>query len=227
MTDHELLLAEAEMFWGFSATGRMRPGGPALVLAVSGDDTTLLFGADVAGDAAARIRRLVEESGAQALGRCASLLDRTGLISGGPSYLIPPAVAFASDAEVVGSDDPGRDRLRGANPGNWERQEWRDLLDGALGPWAMTVHEGRVTSICHTPAWSEVAADAGVWTDPEFRGRGLAAVTTVAWFRLITATGRIAFYSTSSWNRSSQRVAARLGLRPIGWLWKLTPLRTG
>jgi hypothetical protein len=203
VTDHELLLTEAEMFWG---SGRIRPGGPELVLAVSGEDTTVLLGSDVADDVAARIRRLIGESGVQALGRCASLMGRTGLISGGPSYLIPPAVAFESEAEVIDSDDPGRDRLRDANPGNWEP---------------------RVTSICHTPAWSDIAADAGVWTDPDFRGNGLAAATTVAWFRLITATGRTAFYSTSSWNRSSQRVAARLGLRPIGWLWKFTPLPTG
>jgi hypothetical protein len=33
--------------------------------------------------------------------------------------------------------------------------------------------------------------------------------------------GRVLFYSTDAQNLSSQRVAARLGLRPIGWTWNL------
>lgn len=205
MRNHQLLLTEAEMFWGYSATGRLRTGGPALVLAASDIEVTALPGSGLSGDVVARIHRLVEAAPhvppdrmPPVLGRCASLLGPAVLITGGPSYLIPPTVEVESDSELVCVGDPAAERLREANPGNWEPQEWLDLLDGRLGPWAMAVQGQRVTSICHTPAHSAVAADAGVWTDPDFRGRGLAAAVTVAWFRLISAGGRTAFYSTAS-----------------------------
>lgn len=56
---------------------------------------------------------------------------------------------------------------------------------------------------------------------PEFRGKGHAAAVTAEWADLIRASARLLFYSTSGTNRSSQRVAARLGLRRIGYLWQL------
>ncbi|MFF3665559.1 GNAT family protein [Microtetraspora malaysiensis] len=48
------------------------------------------------------------------------------------------------------------------------------------------------------------------------------AATTAAWADLLSADCPHLFYSTSADNLSSQRVAGRLGLRAIGWLWKLT-----
>ena len=48
---------------------------------------------------------------------------------------------------------------------------------------------------------------------------------TAAWAALTRPSGRHLFYSTSGENVSSQRVAARLGLRPIGWLWQLARVR--
>jgi hypothetical protein len=37
--------------------------------------------------------------------------------------------------------------------------------------------------------------------------------------------GRLLFYCTGVENRSSQRVTERLGLRRIGWIWRLQPPR--
>ncbi|RSO25385.1 hypothetical protein DMH15_30385 [Streptomyces sp. WAC 06725] len=101
-----------------------------------------------------------------------------------------------------------------------------DLLDGKLGPWAMALDPAdpaRVVSICHTPCWTDHGAEAGTWTRPGHRGRGHAATVTAAWSRLQAPTGRHLFYSTSDTNRSSRNVAARLGLAPLGHLWKLSP----
>lgn len=86
----------------------------------------------------------------------------------------------------------------------------------------MVVDDGRVVSMCHTPRISSAGAEAGTWTDPKFRGRGYAAAATAAWADLLAATSPFLFYSTTADNRSSQRVAERLGLRQIGWLWKLS-----
>jgi RimJ/RimL family protein N-acetyltransferase len=79
-------------------------------------------------------------------------------------------------------------------------------------------------SICHTPGpLTPRGAECGVWTQPGFRGRGYATATATAaaWAASLRPTGRILFYSTDADNRSSQRVAERLQLRPIGWTWRL------
>lgn len=85
----------------------------------------------------------------------------------------------------------------------------------------MALHRERVISICHMPVSNAAAAEAGTWTHPEFRGRGHASATTAEWAALQRPSGRLLFYSTSFTNRSSQSVAARLNLRPIGYLWQL------
>ena len=156
------------------------------------------------------------------LEECRRILGEVELTAtSGPSYLIPDGLTFRSEAALCALDEPGREALRGANPGNWAVSEWQQLLDGALGPWAMAIQDGQVIAICHTPRMNTHAAEAGVWTRGAHRGRGHAAAVTAAWAALMRPSGRHLFYSTSRTNYSSQRVAARLGLRPIGWLWQL------
>ena len=158
------------------------------------------------------------------------LEERVGptAVRSGPYYVVPRRCTFTSDAEIHRSTDAVSDLLRRGNPGNWEPQEWEDLLDNKLdGPWAMAVTDGRVVSICHTPrVMSEEAAECGAWTDPAYRGRGYAAATVAAWAEILHPTGRELFYSTDAENKSSQRVAERLRLRLIGWTWNLEPSRT-
>ena len=140
----------------------------------------------------------------------------------GPSYLIEDDVAFASAVRIERSDAADLAALRGANPGNWQPVEWDELLDGSLGPWTLALDGERVVSLCHTPGpLAPRAAECGVWTDPAFRGRGYAAAVAAAWAALVRPTGRWLFYSTDASNRSSQRVAERLHLRPLGWTWRL------
>jgi hypothetical protein len=161
-----------------------------------------------------------------ALGACAAILTAAiGAplpVAAGPSYVIPPDLRLASDAAIVCSGEPGVDRLRRANPGNWHPVEWDELLDGRLGPWTIAVDGDRAVSICHTPGpLTDGAGECGVWTEPAFRRRGLAAATAARWVALVRSGRRRLFYSTDFANRSSQRVAARLGLRAIGATWRL------
>ncbi|OKI04787.1 hypothetical protein A6A06_08655 [Streptomyces sp. CB02923] len=158
-------------------------------------------------------------------------------ITSDPTYLIrPDRIRSAPTAPVVrsGTTDPAAlAALRTANPGNWGTDEWHDLLDGKLGPWAMALdpeapapeagHPAHVVSICHTPCWTDHGAEAGTWTRPGHRGQGHAATVTAAWARLPALTARRLFYSTTAANHSSQHVAARLGLPLLGWLWKVSP----
>jgi hypothetical protein len=202
-----------------------------IVIACTGEDEVLWMGAEVPDALAAAVvsafagapRSPDPRQPPPALALCGPLLGDGPLkCRGEPRYLFPDDLRFTSDAHLVCSGEPEREALRPANPGNWHPVEWDELLDGQLGPWAMAVEGALVTSICHTPGpvWGR-GAECGVWTRPGFRGRGLGAAATAAWAGLLRAPGRHLFYSTDAENLSSQRLTQRLGLRPLGWTWRL------
>lgn len=159
-----------------------------------------------------------EPDGSRACFEHLSCFGRVELKSG-PSYLVLSGRGFAAAVSIVGSDAPAA-WLDAANPGSWAADEWSALINGELGPWAMAEVNGRVVSICHTSALIRgLAAECGTWTDPGYRGRGYAAATTARWSSLAGGVFGYLFYSTSTGNVSSQRVAARLGLPKLGWSW--------
>ena len=235
LSDLELLDMEMDLLWGSEA-------GPEFVLACAGGGVRTRIGKHVPAEVARTLAAEVangalagEDSGVpppqlerwrvlleDALGAAVRLAQGSG-----PSYLIEPGVSFRRTAELVRSETADSESLRAANPGNWGADEWQDLIDGHLGPWVMARLGERVISICHTPASNPNAAEAGVWTHPDFRGQGHAAAATAEWAALMRPTGRLLFYSTSHTNHASQRVAAHLGLRRIGYLWQLQSTLTG
>lgn len=83
-------------------------------------------------------------------------------------------------------------------------------------PWCAALDGGEIASMCYAARLSDKGAEAGVYTLPKYRGHGLAAAVTATWASMPALTNRALFYSTNTSNRSSQRVAARLGLRRIG-----------
>ena len=101
-------------------------------------------------------------------------------------YCFGPDVRFGSELHITRSDRTVPAWLKKANPGNWEPVEWDELLDGLLGPWTIASQDGRVVSLCHAPLRvTERFAECGVWTDPDFRGRGYAAAVTAEWATLL------------------------------------------
>jgi RimJ/RimL family protein N-acetyltransferase len=123
-------------------------------------------------------------------------------------------------AEVVVSTDERAEAIRRRLP--------HDHVDERRGPWAAVAVKGHneseeVTSVCSTARCSDEGAEAGTWTEPRYRGRGYASFATAAWASVMLPTRRALFYCTDEWNMSSRGVAARLGLRSIGWMWKVVP----
>ena len=229
LSDVELLQLEMDLRWGSEA-------GPELVLACARDGVHARIGKQVPPEVARILAAEIENSASPGEDRAAPppQLERSRVVledalgsavrlalGSGPSYVIEPGVSFRPTAQLVRSDSGDKGPLRAANPGNWGADEWQDLLDGRLGPWVMATHRDQIISICHTPVANASAADAGVWTHPDFRGQGHAPATTAEWAALMRPTGRLLFYSTSRNNRASQSVAARLSLRRIGYLWQL------
>jgi RimJ/RimL family protein N-acetyltransferase len=227
LSDLDLLQIEMDLLWGTEA-------GPELVLACARDGVRARIGKHVpqhlaralAAELEGTLPALEAETPPPQLERFRLLLeDALGAAvrlapGSGPSYLVGPDVRYPATAELVRSNDAELSALRAANPGNWSADEWQNLLEGRLGRWVMARHGERVISICHTPVSNSVAAEAGVWTHPDYRGQGHAPATTAEWAALMRPTERLLFYSTSRTNRASQRVAAHLALRPLGHLWQ-------
>ena len=79
-------------------------------------------------------------------------------------------------------------------------------------PVMAVVVDGMAVSVCFSARSTSAAAEAGVETLPEHRGRRYAGAVTAAWADAVRRQGRIPLYSTSWPNKASRRVAARLGL---------------
>jgi hypothetical protein len=230
-----------DTLWGTDDRGRLRGPvhpWPQLAIAAGSDGRTVAIGSDVPDDltdelrAVARARPWGEEVGEppRALDRCIEVLSRLGHVevTSGPSFVVPVgAVAVAVVQPELRRSTGSDDDLIPLRPVDWwEPGEWRDLVAGDLGPWAMSVEQGQVTALCHSSRLTQRAAEAGLWTHPDFRRQGRASTVTAAWAAHPGLGERVRFYSTSSDNFASQRVAAGLALRPIGWMWKLSVERT-
>jgi GNAT superfamily N-acetyltransferase len=161
VSDRELLRIEIETLWATDDRGRIE--GRDLVIGSSAIGNTVAVGSAVADELAAVLVAAVDAAPPPhdltlpptVLEQCRRLLaDTLGPVeltrSSGPSYLIPETVSFEPMVALVRSDAREAASLRAANPGNWEPDEWAQLLDGQLGPWVMAVRNGEVISICHT-----------------------------------------------------------------------------
>jgi GNAT superfamily N-acetyltransferase len=126
---------------------------------------------------------------------------------GGPAYRFP--VPVSSPAHVV--------QLTDANLG-LARETFRWLHDdlAGWGPAFVVVENGVAVSGCFSSRNGAEAAEAGLETLPDFRGRGYAVAVTTAWAAAIQASGRHPIYSTAWSNLASQAVARRLGLTMFG-----------
>jgi hypothetical protein len=135
------------------------------------------------------------------------MLARDAPISGtwsGPAWRFPDKLP-ASAHEVVHVTTANDDLVRPAFPSLADDLPW-------CQPCLAIVVDGRLTSLCFSSRNTPVAAEAGVNTLEEFRGRGYAPAVVAAWGRAVSEEGRIPLYSTSWDNLASRSVARKLGL---------------
>ncbi|WP_193726925.1 GNAT family N-acetyltransferase [Paenibacillus guangzhouensis] len=93
-----------------------------------------------------------------------------------------------------------------------------DLQDGVetKSPIIGYVVNGQAVSVCCSARTSDTASEASLYTAEAYRGQGLAALVVRRWCHQIHAEGRIALYSTSWDNISSQRIAQKCNFTPYG-----------
>jgi hypothetical protein len=70
----------------------------------------------------------------------------------------------------------------------------------------------QVASVCYSARSTAVAAEAGVETADEYRGRGYGSMAVLGWAAAVRKSGRTALYSTEWENMASRALASRLGL---------------
>lgn len=88
------------------------------------------------------------------------------------------------------------------------------LVDYA--PVVAAVDGGIAVAVCFCSRITARVAEAGVYTEASYRGRGYATEAVRGWAAGVRATGRLPLYSTSRTNAASQGVAKKLGAVQYG-----------
>ena len=134
--------------------------------------------------------------------------DREWELSTGPAFVFPDILPVSTGVTFV---EPGHEGLLAEHfpfTATWLRERW---------PCYAVVVGDRAVSVCYSARRTSAVAEAGVDTAEAFRGRGYAALVTIAWANAIRAAGITPIYSTSDGNLASRAVARKLGLREFGW----------
>jgi hypothetical protein len=159
----------------------------------------------------------------QCLGKIIDILS-TGqpvvTIAPGVIYRLPNGLRYEHPAMIVRGDSVEGEQMLARLAERGLPQSMLDAGFKGVGdfwePWCVALADDEIASIAFAARIGDVGAEIGVYTFPTFRARGFAAAVTASWSSLPCLNGRALFYSTARSNRSSQRVAARLGLRMIG-----------
>jgi hypothetical protein len=216
---------DAEILFTYDARGRMlrvnEPDGrraPRLFVGRTPGGHVVRFSELVPDAVADRLLQIVEAPPAsnglqvstatrQAIRAALAQDGPVGSEGGGPAYRFPDTITPPGDAVAV--TDANRERVRDTLP--WL---YREL--GAPSPCMAILVNGQAVSVCFSSRIGTRAMEAGLFTQPEFRGRGYAARVTAAWALAVRRAGLVPIYSTSWENLASQGVARSLGLVPFG-----------
>jgi RimJ/RimL family protein N-acetyltransferase len=123
----------------------------------------------------------------------------------------PPLPTTGSQVQPITDEDAGV--LAGLSAEiEWISKTWGgpDGLAASGYAWG-AFEEDRIVSVACTFFLGEQFEDIGVVTEPEYRGRGLAAACAAALCRDIQDRGRIPSWTTSPGNEVSLRLVARMG----------------
>jgi len=125
----------------------------------------------------------------------------------GPAFTFHETVKDYSDATLVTEDN--KYCLEPGFPNLLSELKYR-------APCFMLRENNMAVSVCFSARSSDKAAEAGVETLKDYRGKGYAIRVTSAWAQAIRRSRRIPLYSTSWDNYSSLSIARRLCLQLYG-----------
>jgi len=135
------------------------------------------------------------------------------VVDRGVAFTFPRESKRAEDIVVIEDERLLDFHFRGWVPGE---------IAAGRSPVVAIVKGGHPVSVCFCARRSDAAAEAGLETAEEFRGRGFGPRVTAAWAMAIRATGRIPLYSTELNNHASLSVARKLGLEAYASVWSVS-----
>ncbi|MGV3466358.1 MAG: GNAT family N-acetyltransferase [Heyndrickxia sp.] len=125
----------------------------------------------------------------------------------GPAYIFPDVKSRKTSAIKLTSSNKGI--LLPHYSYTYEEFELRQ-------PCYAIVQNDMVVSLCCSARQTDAAAEASLFTMEEYRGRAYGGEVANAWAAEVQRQGKVALYSTSWDNFSSQSVAEKLNLRRYG-----------
>lgn len=134
-----------------------------------------------------------------------------GRVDSGPAFEFPDEIVTTGDTVLV-EDKAQLD---------YHFSGWTTEEIPYRTPIVAVMDDGHAVSVCFCARRTEVAAEAGVETAVEYRGRGLASRVAAAWALAIRASGRTPLYSSSWTNHASLAVARKLGLVAYASTWSV------
>ncbi|HME70824.1 MAG TPA: GNAT family N-acetyltransferase [Myxococcota bacterium] len=159
----------------------------------------------------------------QSLGKVIDLLSldqQVVTIAPGVIYRLPNGLRYEHPIKIVRGDSAEGEQMLARFADRGLPQSMLDAGFKGVGdfwePWCVALGGDEIASIGFAARIGDLGAEIGVYTFPKFRAQGFAAAVTASWSSLPCLKSRTLFYSTQRSNSSSQRVAARLGLRRIG-----------
>jgi hypothetical protein len=236
--DLRLLRLDAETIFLLTASGRIsgendpdRSSGPRMFFAGCSQGNIAHVRDDVDDHLASRLLATVKQEPPwrdpdvlpQCLGKIVELMSATQpVVTIGPGliYKLPNDLSYAHSATIVYGDSVEGAKMRARFADRGLPKSVLDAgfksIDDFWEPWCIALDGEEIASIAFAARIATAGAEIGVYTFPKFRAQGFAAAVTASWSSMPSLAARELFYSTQRSNRSSQRVAARLGLRLIG-----------
>jgi len=133
-------------------------------------------------------------------------------INAGPAYYVPK-VEMPRDVVTITTDNISLVQTHFS----WL---FETLADYA--PVVVAVEDGKAVAVCFCSRIIPRVAEAGVYTEANYRGHGYATKVAQGWAAAVHSTGRQPLYSTSWSNYASRAIARRLGAVQYGADYSLT-----
>lgn len=217
MYDFELMNIHVNVLFQYNEENRItyvneppHDEGPRVFIGGTKDGYVVRYHRSLREEVITEIEKIIDSDSNPPLAKLIRILNNDREINSvwvGPAYIFPDVKSRETRAVKV---TPANQEILLPNfPYTYEEFELRQ-------PCYAMVQNGIAVSLCCSARKTDAAAEASLFTLEEHRGKGYGVEVVNAWASDVQNQGKLALYSTSWDNFSSQMVAKKLQLRQYG-----------